>query len=225
MSSVVVDEVKPRYEYSSSVQTPQYNNFNYVRSGGDIERTVISAPLVAAVKPEPTIIAARSDLPYYAAPYYTSNYVGSPFIRTVIPESNIVYKSDYPTVLPTTRLQPVALGERYVIKAAEPAVIPAAFATPAKFVSTFVEPKIVGEGILERKSQYHSQNELGEATYGHREPFQSHDAVQDAFGNKVGSFSYVAADGRLLKTDYVADALGYRVKSNAQPEAEKVSRQ
>lgn len=91
-------------------------------------------------------------------------------------------------------------------------------------MQTIVEPKIVGEGVLERKSQYHSQNELGEATYGHREPFQSHDAVQDAFGNKVGSFSYIAADGRLLQTDYVADANGYRVKSNALPEPEKVSR-
>lgn len=89
-------------------------------------------------------------------------------------------------------------------------------------MQTIVEPKIIGEGVLERKSQYHSQNALGEATYGHREPFQAHDAVQDAFGNKVGSFSYIGADGRLLQTDYVADANGYRVKSNALPVAEKV---
>lgn len=93
-------------------------------------------------------------------------------------------------------------------------------ATPANIVQTIVEPKIVGAAVLERKSQYHSQNELGEATYGHREPFQSHDAVQDAFGNKFGSFSYLAADGRILQTDYTADANGYRVKSNALPVAE-----
>lgn len=78
-----------------------------------------------------------------------------------------------------------------------------------------VENKFIGEG----KSQYHSQNELGEATYGHREPFQSHDAVQDAQGNKAGSFSYVAPDGRLLTTEYIADAAGYRVASNALPNA------
>lgn len=77
--------------------------------------------------------------------------------------------------------------------------------------------------MLERKSQYHSQNLLGEATYGHREPFQSHDAVQDAFGNKVGSFQYISADGRILQTDYVADANGYHVKSNALPVVEAVS--
>lgn len=69
------------------------------------------------------------------------------------------------------------------------------------------------------KSQYHSQNSLGEATYGHREPFQSHDAVQDAEGNKAGSFSYVAPDGRVLTTEYVADRAGYRVASNALPQA------
>lgn len=78
-----------------------------------------------------------------------------------------------------------------------------------------IENKFIGEG----KSQYHSQNELGEATYGHREAYQAHDAVQDAQGNKAGSFSYVAPDGRLLTTEYIADAAGYRVASNALPNA------
>lgn len=93
---------------------------------------------------------------------------------------------------------------------------------PAEIVNAVVENKIVGEGLLERKSQYHSQNELGEATYGHRDQFQSHDAVQDAAGNKAGSFSYIAPDGRLLTTEYVADQNGYRVASNALPRVEKL---
>lgn len=78
-----------------------------------------------------------------------------------------------------------------------------------------VDNKLVGEG----KSQYHSQNSFGEATYGHRELLQSHDAVQDAQGNKAGSFSYISPDGRILTTDYVADQAGYRVASNAFPNA------
>lgn len=82
-----------------------------------------------------------------------------------------------------------------------------------------IENKFIGEG----KSQYHSQNELGEATYGHREAFQSHDAVQDAQGNKAGSFSYVAPDGRLLTTEYIADQAGYRVASNALPNAPNIA--
>jgi hypothetical protein len=40
---------------------------------------------------------------------------------------------------------------------------------------------------------------------------------QDAAGNKVGSFSYLSPEGNVFRTDYVADALGYRVASNALP--------
>nr|CAD7445678.1 unnamed protein product [Timema bartmani] len=64
---------------------------------------------------------------------------------------------------------------------------------------------------------YHAQDELGQASYGHAEPFQTHNAVQDASGNKIGSYSYVAPDGQVIKTDYVADGAGYRVASNALP--------
>jgi hypothetical protein len=41
--------------------------------------------------------------------------------------------------------------------------------------------------------------------------------LQDAAGNKIGSFSYVSPEGHVLKTDYIADGLGYRVASNALP--------
>nr|CAD7260964.1 unnamed protein product [Timema shepardi] len=67
------------------------------------------------------------------------------------------------------------------------------------------------------RTQYHAQDELGQASYGHAEPFQTHNAVQDAHGNKIGSYSYVAPDGQVIKTDYVADGAGYRVASNALP--------
>jgi hypothetical protein len=40
---------------------------------------------------------------------------------------------------------------------------------------------------------------------------------QDAAGNKIGSFSYLSPEGNVFRTDYVADALGYRVASNALP--------
>lgn len=165
--------VSPGYEYSSAVQTPTYNNYNYVRSGADLAAAVVS--------------------PYAYAPYFAP-YAG----------------------LPTTRF----VQAPAVVRAApHVAAVPAAVATPAQIVSSYVEPTIVGQGILERKSQYHSQNILGETTFGHREPTQSHDSVQDAFGNRVGSYSYLSPDGRVLTTDYVADANGFRVRSNALPVA------
>lgn len=70
-SSVIVDQPKPSYEYSTQVQTPTYNNYAYVRSGGNLERKIYNfaaapiaaAPVVAtaaAVAPaEPIIAEAR----------------------------------------------------------------------------------------------------------------------------------------------------------------------
>ncbi|KAE8738399.1 Cuticle Protein CPR RR Unclassified 26 [Frankliniella occidentalis] len=97
---------------------------------------------------------------------------------------------------------------------------PAYSAAPLAYSAHAVAaPVAVAAAPLAHKSQYHAQDELGQASYGHSEPSQTHNAVQDAFGNKVGSFSYTAPDGRILRTDYVADALGYRVSSNALPVA------
>ncbi|GLH05925.1 Cuticle protein 7, partial [Gryllus bimaculatus] len=52
------------------------------------------------------------------------------------------------------------------------------------------------------RTQFHAQDELGQGIYGHVEPFQAHAALQDASGSKVGSFSYVGPDGRVVRTDY-----------------------
>lgn len=93
-------------------------------------------------------------------------------------------------------------------------------ASPAQFIDTVQEYREAGDAFLTKKTQYHTQNEIGEATYGHSEPTQSHNAVQDAAGNKAGTFSYIAADGRLLTTNYIADEDGYRVASNALPKDE-----
>lgn len=65
-SSLIVDQPKPSYEYSTQVQTPTYNNYAYVRSGGNIERKVYNfaaAPVVAAAAvaapAEPIIAEAK----------------------------------------------------------------------------------------------------------------------------------------------------------------------
>lgn len=67
-SSLIVDEPKPSYEYSTSVQTPTYNNYAHVRSGGNLERriynfatpfgTPIATPIVAAAA-EPILAEAK----------------------------------------------------------------------------------------------------------------------------------------------------------------------
>lgn len=61
-SSLIVDEPKPSYEYSTSVQTPTYNNYAHVRSGGNLERryynfaTPFASPVLAA---EPIVAEAK----------------------------------------------------------------------------------------------------------------------------------------------------------------------
>ncbi len=66
-------------------------------------------------------------------------------------------------------------------------------------------------------SQYHAQNELGEASFGYSHPGQSSQTYQDPHGNQIGSYSYVDSMGKLNKVDYVADALGFRVVANNLP--------
>lgn len=96
-------------------------------------------------------------------------------------------------------------------------VVPAHSIVAPTTYSAVVAPAVHSAVVGVEKTQYHAQDTLGQAAYGHSEAFQAHNAVQDAAGNKIGSFSYVAPNGQVLATDYVADALGYRVASNAAP--------
>lgn len=192
-SSVFVDEPKPSYEYSTSVQTPNYNNYAHVRSGPEFERKIynFATPIASPIFPAEPIIAEGKILP-------------APFLRAA----------------PILKAAPLSAELRPAFPAFAASPISTTKLLPFAFAAKPFEQRIVPfYRFLDEKSQYHSQNSLGEATYGHREPFQSHDAVQDANGNKAGSFSYVAPDGRVLTTEYVADQAGYRVASNALPQA------
>merc|ERR1712191_6152 len=68
-------------------------------------------------------------------------------------------------------------------------------------------------------SQYHSQDELGQATYGYSYPGQASSTTRDAFGNQIGSYAYINAEGKEVRVSYVADANGFRVLSNDLPQA------
>jgi len=68
-------------------------------------------------------------------------------------------------------------------------------------------------------TKFHSQDELGQASFGHSTPDQSHSAVRDVFGNQVGSYSYLTPEGKEVRVDYTAGHGGFRVVSNALPEA------
>ena len=67
-------------------------------------------------------------------------------------------------------------------------------------------------------NQYHSQDELGQASFGYSHPGQAAVNYRDAFGNQVGSYAYINPDGKEIRVSYVADSNGFRVLSNALPE-------
>lgn len=230
-TSQAILEPRRAFEYSSSVHTADYSNYASVKSdnaglvaaapvatqvltgAAPAIRTVElhSAPLVQShliASPSP-FVSYRSSIPVYAhtpaivAPQtYAVQYTHQPLIVKTIPTNPEVHVAE---------IQPEAIAE---VKEAivEPETVVVA-AQPAPIV----KQQITGHFIPNDKSQYHSQNSLGQAAYGHSEALQTHNAIQDAAGNKAGTYSYLAPDGRVLTTEYVADENGYRVATNALP--------
>merc|ERR1712042_322679 len=71
----------------------------------------------------------------------------------------------------------------------------------------------------ELASQYHSQDEFGQVSFGHATLGQAHQQTRDFTGAVRGSYTYVNPDGEQVVAHYVADAGGFRVSSNALPVA------
>ena len=68
-------------------------------------------------------------------------------------------------------------------------------------------------------SQFHAQDELGQASFGYSHPGQASSTFRDAWGNQVGSYAYIDAEGKEVRVSFVADANGFRVVSNNLPVA------
>ena len=66
-------------------------------------------------------------------------------------------------------------------------------------------------------TQYHTQDELGQASFGYAHPGQASVNQRDANGNQFGSYAYINPEGKEVRVSYVADALGFRVISNDLP--------
>jgi hypothetical protein len=81
----------------------------------------------------------------------------------------------------------------------------------------YSSPAVIAPAVT--KTQYHSQDELGQASYGHSEPGQAHAAIRDAAGNVRGSYAYIDPNGKEVRVNYVAGHGGFRAESNALPQA------
>jgi len=99
-------------------------------------------------------------------------------------------------------------------------------ASPVTYTSagpvTYSAPTLVATAPvavpLVTKTQYHAQDELGQASYGYSHPGHAHAAVRDAAGGVRGSYAYINPDGKEVRVNYVADSVGgFRVESNDLP--------
>ncbi|XP_076057181.1 uncharacterized protein LOC143034696 [Oratosquilla oratoria] len=66
-------------------------------------------------------------------------------------------------------------------------------------------------------SKYHAQDELGQVSYGFAHPGQAKSEYRDAYGNVVGSYSYIGEDNKPVVVYYTAGKNGFQVRSNALP--------
>merc|ERR1712106_869700 len=90
-------------------------------------------------------------------------------------------------------------------------------AAPVSYTTAVVAPAFVAPTT--RTSQFHAQDEFGQYNFGYAGGPSSRNEVRDVFGGVRGSYNYVDANGEIQTTNYVADALGFRVKATNLPVA------
>jgi hypothetical protein len=88
--------------------------------------------------------------------------------------------------------------------------IPATAAVPAAYPVAYGYPSYTA-------TQYHAQDELGQASFGYAHPGQAASNLRDGFGNQIGSYAYINPEGKEVRVSYTADSRGFRVLSNNLP--------
>ena len=78
-------------------------------------------------------------------------------------------------------------------------------------------PRLAGPSIY--KTQYHSQDELGQYAFGYVGDASTAHEVRTLDGAVRGTYTYVDADGYLQTANYIADHKGFRVEATNLPQA------
>ncbi|XP_045608725.2 cuticle protein 18.6-like [Procambarus clarkii] len=84
-------------------------------------------------------------------------------------------------------------------------------------LSNHVDPLAYVPTVL--KTQYHSQDELGQYAFGYVGDASTAHEVRTLDGAVRGSYTYVDSNGKLQTASYVADRNGFRVKASNLPQA------
>ncbi|XP_042867034.1 translation initiation factor IF-2-like [Penaeus japonicus] len=105
----------------------------------------------------------------------------------------------------------IAPGFAYAFRATAPLYAPASSHAGAQAVA----PPVAAPTIV--KTQYHSQDELGQYAFGYVGDASTAHEVRTLDGAVRGSYTYVDADGKLQTASYVADRNGFRVEATNLP--------
>jgi len=157
----------------------------------------------------------------HGSPYGPKSYGPPPPVK-VIKQHAPIFRHEIPVVapLPVVRhVAPVVHALPAPLSAPLPIVhhLPTVHALPAPLpvVHALPSPVAVPSPIF---SKFHSQDELGQASFGHVTADQSASNFRDAMGNQVGHYSYINPDGQEVVVHYTAGKGGFRVLSNFLPQ-------
>ncbi|KAG5679463.1 hypothetical protein PVAND_009028 [Polypedilum vanderplanki] len=92
----------------------------------------------------------------------------------------------------------------------------------SSLVAVFSAPAIIHQPIVYTAvpslSQWHSQDTLGQYSYGYQNDLSAKTEVKTLDGITQGSYSYIDANNQLQTVNYVSDALGFRAAATNLPQ-------
>jgi len=95
--------------------------------------------------------------------------------------------------------------------------LPEADPAPSAYASDYTQYYPAPVAVAPQPSQYHSQDDIGQYTFGYESADQTKQEVKTADGVIRGAYSYVDANGLTQTVNYIADALGFRVAATNLP--------
>jgi len=180
----------------------------------DAEPLPVVAPVPTPVDPANSYVAKAVEVVADAATESVSNVASIPAFESLPPVNTYSQQVYYgaaaaPSTI-TYAQAPVAVPVVNTVPVAEPAKVPVATLVPAPSAPVVVAAAADG-------SQYHSQDDAGQYSYGYSDPNSVKQEVKTADGVIRGAYSYVDSNGIVQTVNYIADALGFRVGATNLP--------
>lgn len=157
-------------------------------------------PLVSGYEAVPRHVVTVKHTEFAAPPAPVLHHVIAPAPYVAVHAPAPVATS-YTNVVHHHQPAPVPAPEPVIAYAAAPVAVPA----PVPHV--YVEPHVA---VLPTKSQYHSQDEHGQYTYGYTDGASAKTETRYADGVTKGSYSYVDNHGDVQAVHYTAGADGFK---------------